>query len=94
MTDFRITSRPAGTQVGGVVVASSAARGALPTWDRTFFMDVDPDHMIWGMPALAGKDGLELLREQATAELSSMLLALELEGQVAAQHGRYCRIGV
>ena len=74
MTDFRITSRPAGTQVGGVVVVSSANRGALPTWDRTFFMDVDPDHMIWGMPALAGRDGLELLREQATAELSSMWL--------------------
>jgi DNA processing protein len=29
-----------------------------------------------------------------TAVLSSMLLTLELEGRVAAEHGRYCRIGV
>ena len=57
-----------------MVVVSSADRAVLPAWDRTFFMDVDPDHMIWGMPALAGRDGLELLREQATAELSSMWL--------------------
>jgi predicted Rossmann fold nucleotide-binding protein DprA/Smf involved in DNA uptake len=28
------------------------------------------------------------------AAVSSMLLALELEGRVAAEHGRYSRIGV
>ena len=27
------------------------------------------------------------------AELSAMLLTLELEGRVVAEHGRYCRIG-
>ncbi len=56
----------------------------------------DPDYnRLWqalghdptGMDELAERTGL------TAAELSSMLLALELEGRVAAQHGRYCRIG-
>jgi DNA processing protein len=57
----------------------------------------DPDYnRLWqalghdptGMDELVDRTGL------TTAELSSMLLALELEGRVAAHHGRYCRIGV
>jgi len=57
----------------------------------------DPDYnRLWqalghdptGMDELAERTGL------TAAALSSMLLALELEGRVAAQHGRYCRIGV
>jgi len=57
----------------------------------------DPDYnCLWqalghdptGMDELVERSGL------TTAELSSMLLALELEGRVAAEHGRYCRIGV
>jgi DNA processing protein len=40
------------------------------------------------MDELAQRSGL------TAAELSSMLLALELEGRVAAEHGRYTRIGV
>ena len=45
-------------------------------------------HDPTGMDELVERTGL------TTAELSSMLLALELEGRVAAHHGRYCRIGV
>ncbi len=57
----------------------------------------DPDyHRLWqalghdptGMDELGERTGL------TAAALSAMLLALELEGQVAAEHGRYCRIGV
>ena len=57
----------------------------------------DPDYnRLWqalghdptGMDELVERSGL------TTAALSSMLLALELEGRVAAEHGRYCRIGV
>lgn len=57
----------------------------------------DPDYnRLWqalghdptGMDELVERSGL------TTATLSSMLLALELEGRVAAEHGRYCRIGV
>lgn len=56
----------------------------------------DPDYnRLWqalghdptGMDELVERSGL------TTAVLSSMLLALELEGRVAAEHGRYCRIG-
>jgi DNA processing protein len=45
-------------------------------------------HDPTGMDELAQRSGL------TAAELSSMLLALELEGRVAAEHGRYTRIGV
>jgi DNA processing protein len=55
----------------------------------------DPDYQsLWnalghdptGMDRLVERTGL------TTAELSSMLLVMELEGRVAAQHGRYIRI--
>ena len=45
-------------------------------------------HDPTGMDELVERSGL------TTAMLSSMLLSLELEGRVAAEHGRYCRIGV
>jgi DNA processing protein len=54
----------------------------------------DPDYQsLWdalghdptGMDRLVERTGL------TTAELSSMLLVMELEGRVAAQHGRYFR---
>jgi DNA processing protein len=57
----------------------------------------DPDYnRLWqalghdptGMDELVARSGL------TAAVLSSMLLALELEGRVAAEHGRYCRVGV
>ena len=44
-------------------------------------------HDPTGMDALEERTGLTV------AELSAMLLTLELEGHVAAEHGRYCRIG-
>jgi len=61
--------------------------------DRPDF--ADPDYQsLWdalghdptGMDRLVERTGL------TTAELSSMLLVMELEGRVAAQHGRYIRI--
>lgn len=75
MDEVRVTSRPQATQLGGLVLVSSANRGDLERLhpeDRGFVADVDVDHMLWGMPALAGADGLELLTEQAHAEMSSM----------------------
>lgn len=45
-------------------------------------------HDPTGMDELTQRSGL------TAAELSAMLLALELEGRVAAEHGRYSRIGV
>jgi DNA processing protein len=38
-------------------------------------------------------DELEERTGLTVAELSAMLLTLELEGRVVAEHGRYCRIG-
>ena len=72
LDEVRLTTRPGHTQMGGVVIVSSADRSALPSWEQTFFPDVDTDHMIWGMPALAGESGRELLERQARAELSSV----------------------
>ncbi len=45
-------------------------------------------HDPTGMDELTKRSGL------TTAELSAMLLALELEGRVVAEHGRYSRIGI
>lgn len=44
-------------------------------------------HDPTGMDELGQRSGLTV------AELSAMLLSLELEGCVAVEHGRYCRIG-
>lgn len=44
-------------------------------------------HDPTGMDELVARTGL------TAAALSSMLLALELEGRIAAEHGRYARIG-
>ena len=67
------------------VVAAASALGPVNT---------DPDYQcLWqalghdptGMDQLVSRTGL------TTAELSSMLLVMELEGRVVAQHGRYTR---
>lgn len=59
-------------------------------------LPIDPDYnRLWqalghdptGMDVLGQRTGL------TTAVLSAMLLSLELEGRVAAEHGRYSRIG-
>lgn len=59
-------------------------------------LPIDPDYnLLWlalghdptGMDELGQRTGL------TTAVLSAMLLSLELEGRVAAEHGRYSRIG-
>ena len=44
-------------------------------------------HDPTGMDELVVRTGL------TAAALSSMLLALELDGRIAAEHGRYARIG-
>ena len=71
------------------VAVASGGTATLPAFPS-------PDyHRLWqalghdptGMDALAQRTGLTV------AELSSMLLWLELEGRVAAEHGRFHRIG-
>ncbi|MFT3761536.1 MAG: DNA-processing protein DprA [Pseudoxanthomonas sp.] len=84
---------------------AAALRGRLsdapanPLWERAggpsaASGDPDPDyHKLWqalghdptGMDALLERTGL------TTAELSSMLLVMELDGRVAVEHGRYSR---
>ena len=63
---------------------------------RTPCMADNPDYnRLWqalghdptGMDELGQRSGL------TTAELSAMLLSLELDGRIAAEHGRYSRIG-
>lgn len=81
---------------------AKALRGELestyvaPETRRQACLPIDPDYnRLWqalghdptGMDELSQRTGL------TAAELSAMLLSLELEGRVAAEHGRYCRIG-
>ena len=72
------------------------ASAAVPPATGVGLLPVDPDtHKLWraighdptGMDELVERTGL------TAAEVSSMLLALELEGRIAAEHGRYSRIG-
>jgi len=72
---------------------SSAAKGLIETPRSTAKFD-DPDyHHLWealghdptGMDRLVERTGL------TTAEVSSMLLVMELEGRVSVAHGRYSR---
>lgn len=72
MSEIGLYSSTAGPPIGGIVVVSTSTRASLPSWERTFLPDVDPDHMIWGVPTIVDRSGLELMREQAAAELSSM----------------------
>ena len=77
----------------GTLEASSAP---LPTAVPGPAMEGPHYNRLWhslghdptGMDELTQRSGL------TTAELSAMLLALELEGRVVAEHGRYSRIGV
>ena len=71
-------------------------RRAIPTDAVQGAMDGDSDYnRLWqaighdptGMDDLVVRTGL------TAATLSSMLLALELDGRIAAEHGRYARIG-
>lgn len=81
---------------------AKALRGELeasftfPEASSPAFPPLDPDYnRLWlalghdptGMDELGQRTGL------TTAQLSAMLLSLELEGRVAAEHGRYCRLG-
>ena len=69
--------------------SSPDLKGPTPRWEP-----VDPDYQrLWqalghdptGMDRLVSRTGL------TAAELSSMLLVMELEGRVAVEHGRYSR---
>lgn len=81
---------------------AKALRGELdairtrPGAPRQASLPIDPHYnSLWlalghdptGMDELGQRTGL------TAAELSAMLLTLELEGRVSAEHGRYCRIG-
>lgn len=74
--------------LGRLPPAVEAAGAALP--------HDDPDYnRLWQALGTDPTDMDELVVRSGltAARLSAMLLALELEGRVAAEHGRYCRIG-
>ncbi|QDA57235.1 DNA-processing protein DprA [Thermomonas aquatica] len=74
-----------GTPIAGVEPILETTLPSDPDYNRLWqALGHDPT----GMDELVERSGL------TAAALSSMLLALELEGRVAAEHGRYCRIGV
>lgn len=72
LSELRVTTRLASAAVGGVSLAPLKRAEDMGEWHQTFLADVDPDVMLWGTPGVVNRDGLELLREMAAAELSSM----------------------
>lgn len=86
---------PVATELGAALRGRLEASGSRPhTGYRAVHPSPDPAHkQLWlalghdptGMDSLAERTGL------TTAELSSMLLAMELDGRVTVEHGRYSR---
>ena len=77
MSDVRILAPSKGAPLGGVQVVGDPTEGSFGPWERGFILDADPKGMIWGAPALERKPALDLLREMAAGELSSMWISEE-----------------
>lgn len=75
MSDVRILAPSKGAPLGGVQVVGDPTEGSFGPWERGFILDADPKGMIWGAPALERKPALDLLREMAAGELSSMWIS-------------------
>ena len=75
MSDVRILAPAKGAPLGGVQVVGDPTEGSFGPWERTFLLDADPKGMIWGGPALERKPAIDLLREMAEGELSSMWIS-------------------
>ena len=75
MSDVRILAPAKGAPLGGVQVVGDPTEGSFGPWERGFILDADPKGMIWGAPALERKPALDLLREMAAGELSSMWIS-------------------
>lgn len=76
-----------GTLEASVAAAEKIAAAALPDDPDTYRLWQALGHDPTSMDELVERTGL------TAAAVSSMLLALELEGRIAAEHGRYSRIG-
>lgn len=75
MSDVRILAPAKGAPLGGVQVVGDPTEGSFGPWEMGFILDADPKGMIWGAPALERKPALDLLREMAAGELSSMWIS-------------------
>ena len=72
ITDIRLTSRHTSAPMGGIVVVMSDDQTVLGDWERTFIAKADPDHMLFGVPAIQNVDGLDLLTEMAEKSLDAL----------------------
>lgn len=72
LSQVRILAPAAGAPLGGVQVMTDPDGTAMAPWTRTFFPDVDPDHMLWGGPAMVDVRGLDVLTEMAEAALDTV----------------------
>lgn len=85
-----------GAEAGPAHDESSAktARAGTPPADSEPVSGPDPDYQRLWLALGHDPTGMDLLAERTgltAAELSSMLLVMELEGRVAVEHGRYAR---
>lgn len=65
MSQIRVTTRPGATQIGAVQVYSTEDRSVVEPFTRNLILDVDTEDSLFGVPAVEGVLGLDLLREQA-----------------------------
>ena len=68
----QVYSAGSGSDIGGIQVVQARTVFDLHDWTRTALIETDPDGQLQAVPAIVGRDGLDLLKEQAKAELASM----------------------
>ena len=72
MQRVRTYSAGNGSDIGGIQVVQSPSTFDLHDWTRTALIETDPDSQLLAVPTIQDRDCLELLKEQASAELASM----------------------
>lgn len=65
-------SRGDGADIGGLQVLLSVGVVDLHSWDRTAVIETARDGQLSAVPAIVNRQGLDLLKEQAKAELAAM----------------------
>ena len=65
MSHVRVTTRPGHTQIGAVQVYSTNDRSVVRPFTRNLILDVDPEDILYGVPAVTDRTVIDLLREQS-----------------------------
>lgn len=72
MQNIHLYSPTNSAPIGGLQVGFAGSPFDLHAWTRTSIIETEPDGQLLSMPAITNRNCLELLKEQAGAELATM----------------------